>query len=498
MKRIVYLIALLALCMPVVAQEVQINLRQSSIPAFGISAMLPDRWASAGPGVFARGDSPNDATALIIQSAPLAVDQLVLTLLPRLGQDSLPEPLGQIAGQGFAWNEYLFEVEAGGLKINVSLALAEADGTTYLVILQTTSEEHDALHDQVFVPCVESVMPLIPEQTIARIDLPYVVEDVQFTSGDLTISGTITKPEGTASYAAVVLISGSGPSDRDESLLPLAEMKPFAILADHLTRNGYLVLRYDDRGVGESEGDYASATLEDFAADAIAAVNYLMTRSDVRKDAIGILGHSEGGAIAPLVAVHESSVSFVIGLAAPTIPLYDVIRTQNQRLFSAVGASPEVLRGIDEYLAAIQQAFAMDDEEALRISVAGLIELQTGEMGSDQIIDLAISQFRSYDALGYMEFDPGVYWQQVEQPVLAIYGSLDTQVDGADNKEVLETLLPDPSDVTVLLFGDANHLFQIAESGLPQEYSLLDQSMNPEVLDAITSWLDTVNNGQDD
>jgi alpha/beta superfamily hydrolase len=154
--------------------------------------------------------------------------------------------------------------------------------------------------------------PLVP--------YPYYSEEVRFPndSGNVTLAGTLTLPSKSGKYPVVVLISGSGPQNRDEEIL---DHKPFLVLADHLTRNGIGVLRYDDRGVGQSTGKFETATSLDFSYDAESAVQYLKTRKDIDTTEIGLMGHSEGGLVAPMVAARSRDIAFMVLLAAPAMEL---------------------------------------------------------------------------------------------------------------------------------------------------------------------------------
>jgi uncharacterized protein len=485
MKRLLLIFILMMSITNVIAQD---DFEPFENPQFGMTGLVPIGWNSAGFGAYARGESATDVTQVVIQSAPLSRDALVQTLLPRLGQDSLPEASGQIEGENLVWDDYEIAVEAGGMSIGVSLALTEADGVIYLVIMQSLADEHAELRESVYLPVVESIELLNAPEVVAE-EVAYISEDVTFTSGDVTLAGTLTLPNAEGQHPAVVLISGSGPSDRNESLAPFAELEPFAILADHLTSNGIAVLRYDDRGVGASEGDYATTTMSAFAADASAAVDYLASRDDINTAQIGIIGHSEGGAIAPEVVITNDNVAFVVGLAAPVVGMFDILREQNRQIFTASGFTEEQVEAVVTAFDAMRAAMKADDDTALRVAIVGLVEAQSGQTPNDEFIEQVLAQLESFKTLGYVDYDVTGNWAQVDVPVLAIYGTLDTQVPADQNISVLETELAENVDLTIVTIEGANHLFQEAETGSPNEYATLEQTMMPAMLDELTAWL---------
>ena len=365
----------------------------------------------------------------------------------------------------------------------VTLALTNEAGKSYLILLQSSPDEHAALQQSVFDPVLQSITPLSAEPTA---ETPYTSQDVSFPSGDVSMAGTLTLPPGDGPFPALVLVTGSGPQDRDESLAPVAEIKPFRDIADYLSRNGIAVLRYDDRGVGQSGGDYATATLADFVADASAAVDFLASRDDIGK--IGLAGHSEGGIVVPQVANKNPHVDFVIGLAAPAVNMKDVMIQQNRRLFGLSASQDQV----DAVAAAASDAFdavMSGDDTALRDKVAALIQAQTGQAATQQLIDVGVAQFQALKALGYFDIDvPGI-WAQVKQPILAIYGTLDVQVDSQQNAPAMQADTADNRDVSVVVIDNMNHLMQEAKTGGVTEYATLDQHVMPKVLETLSSWL---------
>ena len=331
---------------------------------------------------------------------------------------------------------------------------------------------------------------------------PYQVEDVTFPNVEdaIELSGTLTLPEGSGPFPAAVLASGSGPQDRNETLLG---HKPFLVIADHLTRAGIAVLRFDDRGVGGSGGDHAEATTEDFAGDALAAVALLRGRIEIDRDAVGIVGHSEGGLIGPLAASRDrDAVGFLVLLAGPGVPGSEILLHQSDRIARAGGASEEAIaaqHSATERLIALVLSGDADDPEAGRLA-----EEATAALGPEQREALDEANAAPTDvgpedpgALDtpwfrfFLAHDPRSTLRQVECPVLALFGANDLQVDPAQNAEPLETALRDgdgPEPEVVILPG-LNHLFQHSETGSPAEYGSIEETFAPEALDRIADWI---------
>jgi hypothetical protein len=301
-----------------VAQDTTVILSPYTDEVFSIQGVIPDGWTKAAPGIYARGQSASDAALIAQQSAAAPVDAVVQSLLPQLQLEALPESSGTVETAALTWTVYQADVSAGGVTVVVDLALAEADGKTYIVLMQSAPDEYDALHEAVFVPALEALAPLA--EATPDPNLPYSAEDVNIPNGDVTLAGTLTLPEGDGPHPALVLVSGSGPQDRDESLVPVSSLKPFALIADYLSRRGIAVLRYDDRGVARSTGDYASADVDDFASDASAAIDYLLTRDEIDPAQIGLLGHSEGGIVSGVCYLDGGHGGDRFGCAAAAKP----------------------------------------------------------------------------------------------------------------------------------------------------------------------------------
>ncbi|MEO0331790.1 MAG: alpha/beta fold hydrolase, partial [Bacteroidota bacterium] len=284
-------------------------------------------------------------------------------------------------------------------------------------------------------------------------EFPYQQEEVYFTNAEgHKLAGTLTIPKEKSFSKVTVLISGSGPQNRNEELAPMNH-RPFLVLSDYLTRNGIAVLRYDDRGVAESEGDFAQATSEDFAEDAQAAVAFLQRHPTTLGKSVGLIGHSEGGMVAPMVASKSKAVEFVVLLAGPGIPIVELLKLQLERTQQAEGVSPEV------YEASLQTVNTMYDyllanlestKDSLRIGLTKLMEEQWEYMSDESkqkikdrqsFINQQIAPIISGWFLYFIQYDPAEYLRQLRCPVLALNGELDVQVTADENLAGIEAAL---------------------------------------------------------
>jgi pimeloyl-ACP methyl ester carboxylesterase len=330
--------------------------------------------------------------------------------------------------------------------------------------------------------------------------LPYRSEDVTYRNGDadVVLAGTLTLPEGTGPFPAVVLISGSGPQNRNEELM---NHRPFLVLADHLTRQGIAVLRFDDRGVGESTGDFAAATSEDFATDALAGVHFLKTRAEIDEGAIGLVGHSEGGLIAPMVASGSSEVSFIVLLAGPGVSGDSILYLQGALIARAEGVPEETiaerLATQRKLLTAIRDA---PDEssaqqraaEILHESVAALsAEEREARGATEERIEAEVHQLTSPWFRFFLAYDPVPALRGVTVPVLALNGTLDLQVPWEENLAAIRHALEEGgnADVEIRAMEGQNHLFQTAGTGSPSEYAKIEETMSPMTLQAVADWI---------
>lgn len=506
MKRWLWIAALAALlAVPAAFAQSEITLEPVTLDQFGIEALVPTGWTAAGPGLYARGQTADDGVLLAVQSAQLRMDGLLQALLPQLGLTEAPEAVGELTTGAFTWTLYQEDVEVPQFgTIRLDLALAQGDGISYVVLVQSAADEYDALHEQVFLPVLDAIQPITAPEATAAPDQPFTSEAVTFPGGaeDVTLAGTLTLPEGDGPHPALVLVTGSGPQDRDETI---GTMKPFALLADAITPAGVAVLRYDDRGMGESTGNFNSALTSDFTADAAAAMAYLATRDDIDPNQIGVLGHSEGGLVASALGA-QNLAGFIISLAGPGVNGVDVLLQQNRRLMEAEGTTQAE---IDAQIAMLEAVFPlviagdMDGAEQVIRGAAteayatfdAATQQQVGTV--EQYADLAAQQVLAQ--LGqawfgaFLTSDPAADWAQTTLPVLAIFGGLDVQVDAEQNAPAVEAALAEAGneDVTIVVLPDANHLFQAATTGAVSEYATLPPEFTPDLIPTILDWLAT-------
>ncbi len=329
---------------------------------------------------------------------------------------------------------------------------------------------------------------------------PYYSEEVTFqnSKANITLAGTLTLPKKEGSFPVVVLITGSGPQNRDEELMG---HKPFLILSDYLTRNGIAVLRYDDRGVGQSKGEFKTATTEDFASDAESAVEYLKTRKEIRQNCIGLVGHSEGGIIAPMVAARSKYVNFIVLLAGTGIRGDKLLLLQQELIARASGASEADIQKTKEHNSkAFDIVINSKSTESLKADLktylTGLLkdlpaDSKPKNMTDDDFLTLQINQTTNPWMQYFIKYDPSVTLEKVKCPVLAINGDKDLQVPSKINLPAIEKALKKGGNkhFTTKEFPNLNHLFQECKSGLPAEYAEIEQTFAPVALGEIAKWI---------
>ncbi|UGT41058.1 alpha/beta hydrolase [Nocardia yamanashiensis] len=313
---------------------------------------------------------------------------------------------------------------------------------------------------------------------------PYRSEEVGYRSGEITVAGTLTEPNGTGPFPAVVLITGSGAQDRNESLLG---HQPFLLLADTLTRAGFAVLRTDDRGVGGTGGNLDTSTYQELADDVGAGVSFLRGRAEIDRARIGLLGHSEGGYLAPLYASRpDSGVAFAILMAGPSVTGSEVVLEQNDLILRAKGASSEQLSSQIGFLSGLANIFRIGDMAAARdFAYQHNDSLPAEERATSAEIDASVTQYMA----GLFTYDPAPALSAMRIPVLAFYGGKDLQVPAKQNEGPARALLSTDPDATVVVFDGLNHLMQPADTGLPDEYAKIETTIDPQVLGYVTGWL---------
>jgi pimeloyl-ACP methyl ester carboxylesterase len=333
--------------------------------------------------------------------------------------------------------------------------------------------------------------------------LPYNSEEVTFTNGDITLAGTLTTPKTEGKHPAVVMITGSGPQNRDEELFGF---KPFKIIADYLTRNGIAVLRYDDRGVGGSTGESVSHyTSEDFAGDVIEAVKFLQTRTDINPGQIGLMGHSEGGIIAPLAASKSKDIAFIILMAGTGVTGIDIIQKQSELILKAENAAEEEMKANEELTKKIKNILetsgsredlrsAFEDAELKSYNDLPEEEKKAIKDKDEYIkteVDKDLKRYGSTWTMFFFTYDPAPTLEKVTCPVLMLFGELDLQVPPSQNKEPMENALikGGNKDYKTVIFPKANHMFVSANTGSPSEYNSLPKVFVPDFLDTVKDWI---------
>ncbi|AQR63252.1 hypothetical protein BZG35_00045 [Brevundimonas sp. LM2] len=313
---------------------------------------------------------------------------------------------------------------------------------------------------------------------------PYAAQDVTFrNNGDgITLAGTLTLPQGPGPFPAVVLLTGSGAQDRDETIL---DHRPFAVWADTLTRRGIAVLRYDDRGVGGSGGGSLDETTADFAGDAAAAVDLLRARPEIDPARIGLIGHSEGGTAALIATSAGVPVAFVVLIAGPAVSGAEIVTEQAAGLTAAGGGSPEQVEDARRMQGALMAAVVTNRDDGEAAARAAEAVLSAAGQSPDQIRSaLPVLSSGWYRAV--VAYDPGPALTGLRVPLLAVYGTRDLTVPADQSREVLARLKPD-ADIVVL--PGLNHLMQTATTGLPGEYGMIEETLAPVALATVTDWV---------
>lgn len=328
---------------------------------------------------------------------------------------------------------------------------------------------------------------------------PYPYSEIEVTYenavGNNKLAGTLTLPKSDKPVAAALLISGSGAQDRDESLLG---HKPFLVLADYLTRRGIAVLRVDDRGVGGSTGDAMAATTEVMAGDALAGVAFLKTRREINPRQIGLIGHSEGGIIAPLAASRSADVAFVVMMAGTGVTGEEILYRQGELIAATLGADPvEIKAGEDANRKVFQIIKTQTDPAKAAEQVRAVLNPIAAEKSSASpetskaAVDLQTKMVCSPWFRFFLTYDPRSALRKVRCPLLAINGEKDLQVDPRQNLPAIEGALKEGGnrDYTIKEFAGLNHLFQHCDSGAPGEYGKIEETFAPEALELIADWI---------
>lgn len=322
---------------------------------------------------------------------------------------------------------------------------------------------------------------------------PYRVEEVAFDNpafASVHLAGSLTLPQGKGPFPAAILITGSGAQDRDETMVG---HKPFAVIADYFTRRGVAVLRFDDRGVGKSTGDYAAATSADLATDANAAFAYLRTRSDIRRDAIGFIGHSEGGMIGPIAMAANKDVAYLVMLAGPGTALDKLMLSQRRLLGSQMGMSEAEMNRAEPVMAAMFKAIATAEtpQAGYDAAMAVLTPEAKTAIGLPPATDgaLVVKQVSGPWFTYFLRYDPVPNLSRITVPVLALSGSLDRQVPPNENLPAIREALKANKDVTIVELPSLNHLLQTAKTGGVGEYFSIEETVAPVALETMAEWI---------
>ena len=316
----------------------------------------------------------------------------------------------------------------------------------------------------------------------------YHIEEVTFVNekeGN-TLAGTLTIPEGEGPFPAMVLVSGSGQQDRDEELM---NHRPFWIIADYCALHGIAVLRYDDRGVGGSTGEVENATSMDFSYDAEAAFDYLRNRKEIDASKVGILGHSEGGIINFMVAARRPEVAFLVSLAGPSVNGIEVLKEQQAAILRASGMSEEAIQFSSN---ANAQLFDIIEASNDRVEADSLMrQLVKGWGYNEELTEQTVGQMTSPWMYYFLKYDPTEAIVKTNCPALLLNGSKDLQVIASQNLPGYEKIISEhgKTNLTLRELPDLNHLFQHCETGSPNEYFEIEETISPEVLELIVEFV---------
>lgn len=333
---------------------------------------------------------------------------------------------------------------------------------------------------------------------------PYTEEEVVYENKEagVKLAGTLTLPRSEGPFPAVILITGSGQQNRNEEI---AGHRPFLVLSDYLTRQGIAVLRVDDRGIGGSTGNVSQATTEDFAGDVLTGVEYLKNRKEIDPSRIGLIGHSEGGLIAPMVAVKSQDIAFIVLMAGQGITGEEISYLQSDLIYRAEGVDNETIARNDVLLKSMYSVIKEKQNETIAAEklhkfmvneVENMSEEEKKNSGySEDDLDVQINaqvqNLLSPWMRFFLTYDPAPTLMKVECPVLAINGEKDLQVPPKENLRTIDEALKagGNKDYTVKELPGLNHLFQTAKTGSPSEYAKIEETISPAALEIIGNWI---------
>jgi len=342
---------------------------------------------------------------------------------------------------------------------------------------------------------VEILRPQVPKKPY-----PYIEKKVAYTNlkAGVKLVGTLTLPSDKGVFPAVLLITGSGPQDRDETIY---NHRPFLVLADYLTRQGIAVLRVDDRGMGESTGDFSQATSEDFASDVLAGVEYLKTFKEINPEKIGLIGHSEGGLIAPMVAVKSPDVAFIVLMAGSGLIGEEILYLQDALISRAMGVSEEDIIKKRQFNEKIFSVLKEEEDSEIAEKRLRQMFIEDWEKISDEVkkqigdskvfLEAQLQSLLSPWLKFFLTYDPKPTLSKVKCPVLAINGEKDLQVPPKENLSAIEEVLKTGGNqnYTIKEIPNLNHMFQTAQTGVPSEYAKIEETISPVALKIICDWI---------
>lgn len=409
------------------------------------------------------------------------------------------------------WKATIDSLDQGAMGLPARIQIEGQRLTLTSTVGATITGTFDAAYQQISAAFKQGgIESPITFQRVARIEeptrpqmpqrpFPYNETELFLDSGGVRLAGTLTTPKGDGPFAAAILLTGSGPQDRDETLFG---HKPFLVIADQLTRAGFAVFRMDDRGTGKSGGVLARSTYDDFERDVQTAFTALRSRKEIDPARIGLIGHSEGAAIAQLAASRNSAVAFIVLMAGPGVPGDQLLYEQGKLGAKAAGAGPAIIerqrRAQETFLTVIRSVTDTATlPEKLRESVAKFkAELPPAEVAAagamlDKQLEGEIQRSLTPPFISLVRYDPAPVLAKIACPVLAINGTLDIQVAHYQNLPAIATALAANlhPDYTVAALPKLNHLFQSATTGSIREYGKIEETFSPKALNLITSWL---------
>ncbi|MFO7564493.1 MAG: alpha/beta fold hydrolase [Enhygromyxa sp.] len=401
------------------------------------------------------------------------------------------------------------ETQFGQYQLQLETSVSQQDPHT--IVLVTCAFEKAPMDVRLVFDLADRLagLQVVPSQSLTAYGerpqtptppFPYAEQEVVYPNegAGIEIGGTLTLPAGPGPHPAVLLITGSGSQDRDETLFG---HKPFAVIADRLTREGVAVLRVDDRGVGKTTGDPASSTIEDHASDVEAGLAFLAARPDIDGERLGLIGHSEGGVIAPLVAARSDKVAFIVSLAGPGVSGAALNPMQVRALLEAGGGPPELIEEIVAGQTELMALLVADaPEEQLIEAVEKLTTLAAKLDPSAKPDELnaaarELAPLRSPWFRSWVKLDPAVHLAKLEIPVLVMIGDKDLQVPADPNLAAINAALAGKPKVRTEKLAGLNHLFQTAKTGAVEEYVTLSETFAPVALDMLAQWVVEVSKG---